>query len=322
MQEEIWKSLIEFENLYKISNYGNILNLKTNKYVLKTIDKNCGYVYVNLTKDKKTKKYRLHKLVLRTFKGEPPLHNSVVGHLDNNKTNNYIDNLYWTTTQENTNKAIQDNLLVQLSGMNNQNSIKIKVLDKNDNIVGVYGSLSDTERYVKNITKSYISKVYKKENYKVRSHKYKYLICSEKEFSDNIEKLNTFLIENCKVDKSPTVFLVTNLDTNECIKWDNQTQASKYYNISQANISHFIKNNTIYNNLKFTYIDRTTYKNASMYKNFIDTCENFIVLNIFSKELKEFSTQKELKEYFNLQGHDIRQYKNRNQLIYSEWKIL
>lgn len=322
MEDKIWKLLIDFEGLYIINNYGDIINLKTKKDVLKRIDKNNGYVYVNLTKDKETKKYRLHKLVLRTFKGEKPRHNSVVGHYDNNKTNNFIDNLYWTTTQENTNKAIQDNLMVYPSGVNNQNSIKIKVLDKDNNIVGVYGSLSDTERYITNITKSYISKVCKKENYKLRSHKYKYSICSEKEFMENIDKLNATLIENNKVDKSPTIFLVTNLDTNECIKWDNQTQASKYYNISQANISHFIKNNTIYNNLKFTYIDKTTYKNASMYKNFIDTCENFIILNIFSKEIKEFSTQKELKEYFNLQGHDIRQYKNRNQLIYSEWKIL
>lgn len=322
MENKIWKSLIDFEELYVISNYGDIINLKTKKDVLKLIDKNNGYVYVNLTKNKITKKYRLHKLVLRTFVGEQPSHNSVVGHYDNNKTNNFINNLYWTTTQENTNKAIQDGLMSQPSGVDNINSIKIKVLDKNNNIIGVYSSLSDTEKYVQNITKGDISKTYKKINYKTRSRKYRYLLCSEKEFNDNIEKLNVKLVENLKVDKSPTIFLVTDLNTNECIKWDNQTQASKYYNISQANISHFIKNNTIYNNLKFTYIDKTTYKNASMYKNFIDTCENFIVLNIFSKEIKEFDTQKELKEYFNLQGHDIRQYKNRNQLIYSEWKIL
>lgn len=322
MQEEIWKSLIEFENLYKISNYGNILNLKTNKYVLKTIDKNCGYVYVNLTKDKKTKKYRLHKLVLRTFKGEPPLHNSVVGHLDNNKTNNYIDNLYWTTTKENTRKAVEDNLMKQFTGAENINSFKIKVLDIDNNILGVYGSLGDVERYIKNITKSYVAKVYKNKDYIPRTKKYKYLLCEEQEFNFNLDKLNKELIENKPSNKEPSIFLVTNLDTNECVQWDNQFQASKFYGIPQAQISHLIKDNKIYKNLKFTFIQKINYKDASAYTNFKNTLENIIIINIFTNEIKIFETQVDLKKFFDLQGHSILEYKKNNQLIHSEWKIL
>ena len=322
MNNKVWKDLVGFEKLYIISNYGDIINLKTNKFVLQIVDKNNGYVYVNLTKNKKTKKYRLHKLVLRTFNGEPPCHNSVVGHYDNNKTNNFIDNLYWTTTKENTNKAILDGLMKQPTGIDNINSVKIKVLNEDNEIIGVYASMRDAELHIKNITRSYISKVCRNINYKTRTKKYKYLLCDEFTFNNNIDKLNIDLIENDITDKSPSIFLVTNLLSGECKEWDNQTQAGKYYNIPQAQISYCIKNNSTYNNLKFTFIDKTTYKSASMYKNFIDTCENIIVINIFTNEIKNFNTQKEAKEYFDLQGHDILQYKNRNQLINSEWKIL
>ena len=34
MNNKIWKDLVEFEKLYIISNYGDIINLKTNKFVL------------------------------------------------------------------------------------------------------------------------------------------------------------------------------------------------------------------------------------------------------------------------------------------------
>lgn len=321
MEKEIWVTIKNYEN-YEISNYGKIRRAKDKKYISTRVIKQCGYVYVTLYKNGIGKNFRVHKLVIRHFKSEPPYHNSVVGHLDNDKTNNYIGNLYWTTSRENIVKAVQDNLLVNDKAENDSQSEKIKVIDSYGSIVGVYGSLRECARCVENLDLTFIAKVYKKENYKPRSKKYRYQICTEEEFNNNIELKSIHLVENPKVDKRPTIFKITNLNTGEEKIYDNQTYVSKLINIPQAIISNCIRNNEVYGNYKFELINKVTYMEASGYQNQLNNIPDVNVENIFTKEIKSFKTIKELKDYFGLTGNDIRQYKRKGMLIYSEWRIL
>lgn len=321
MEKEIWVTIKDYEN-YEISNYGKIRRIKDKKYISTKVLKQCGYVYVNLYKNGVGKHFRVHKLVIRHFKSEPPYHNSVVGHLDNNKTNNYIGNLYWTTTKENTLKAVQDKLLVNDIAENDSQSEKIKVLDLEGNIVGVYGSLRECDRCVDNVDLSFIAKVYKKENYKPRSRKYRYQSCTDEEFLSNQDVKNVHLIENPKVDKRPTIFKLINLETNEETIYDNQTYVGKLLCIPQAVVSNLVKNGGIYDNYKFELIRKTNYVDASGYKNQLSNIPDITVKNIFTNEVLTFKTSKELREYFGLSGNHINQYKLKNRLIYSEWRIL
>ena len=87
-----------------------------NKYYLKSLmlNKCTGYLQVNLLmKDGTHKTKRVHRLLAETYIPNPNNY-SVVGHWDNNKTHNTLDNLYWTTTQENTKKAYDDGLMIDL----------------------------------------------------------------------------------------------------------------------------------------------------------------------------------------------------------------
>lgn len=94
---------IEYPN-FEINEYGDVLNLKTNKILKKSIFKD-GYYHITLPLGKrgKVKSIRVHKAVAETFIPNP--HNlPIVNHIDENKLNCRRDNLEWVTSKENTNK--------------------------------------------------------------------------------------------------------------------------------------------------------------------------------------------------------------------------
>lgn len=89
---------IENTNYY-INKNGCIKNIKTNK-LLKPQQKKNGYVMSEIKINNKRKAVYIHRLVAQTFLPNP--HNYPdVHHIDNNKSNNRIDNLEWTTRSAN-----------------------------------------------------------------------------------------------------------------------------------------------------------------------------------------------------------------------------
>lgn len=68
-----------------------------------------GYVTVKLTYEKKTKGYKVHRLVAIAFIPNP-LNKPEVNHKDGNKRNNTVDNLEWVTRLENVQHAKQTGL--------------------------------------------------------------------------------------------------------------------------------------------------------------------------------------------------------------------
>ena len=320
MKGEIWKPIIEYEDLYLISNYGRIKSIKGN-IIIKT-RLLYDYVYTSLNKNGKARNFRVHKLVLRHFVSEPPKHNSVVGHEDNNKSNNFVGNLYWTTSRENTIKAIEDGLLINDMSENDSQSIKVKALDKCTNeIVGVYGSIRECARCIENLEDSFVSKViFNDPSYKPRSKKYKYLKCSDDEFLQNIDLKSKILIESEKVDKRPTRFLITypNGDVEEL---DNQKQLSYKIGIPQAIISKLIKNNSEMNGYKFEMLEKIKYENSTAYDNFMNNLPEVRVRNIFTDEIIIVKAIEDLKEKFGFTGNGLTR-NNNKYLINGEWEII
>jgi hypothetical protein len=89
---KIWKNIKDYDN-YKISNYGDVVSIISNKILIPRINE-CGYFSIKLIENNTRKTITIHRLVYNTFIGLNENNNKlVIDHIDQNKTNNFIDNL-------------------------------------------------------------------------------------------------------------------------------------------------------------------------------------------------------------------------------------
>lgn len=94
-----WKKIKGFEN-YEVSNEGEVRNVK-NGYILKQED-NGGYLRVTLYVNGKHTHKKIHRLVAEVFIPNPE-NKPQVNHIDEDKTNNCVENLEWASAKENSN---------------------------------------------------------------------------------------------------------------------------------------------------------------------------------------------------------------------------
>ena len=99
---EVYKDIKGYEGLYKVSNYGNVFSIISNKNLVlcKMVTNNTTYRHVDLVKDKIKSRKSVHRLVAETFLSNPS-NKPCVNHLDNNGSNNHVTNLEWCTYSEN-----------------------------------------------------------------------------------------------------------------------------------------------------------------------------------------------------------------------------
>ncbi len=124
---EIWKPVIGFEGYYEVSNSGNVRVLdKTwdcigkngqpskgfqKGKILKLFLGSRGYYRVTLVAVGKKRVYEhIHRLVAKAFIPNPE-NKREVNHKDGNKLDNRVENLEWTTPQENSQHSILTGLV-------------------------------------------------------------------------------------------------------------------------------------------------------------------------------------------------------------------
>jgi hypothetical protein len=96
--EEQWLQIRIFPN-YEVSSQGRVRKFKRSRILKQTT--NCqGYRTISLVNNGKSKPQRVHRLNCSAFKLNP--HGKpYIDHIDNNVSNNYIDNLRWTSILNN-----------------------------------------------------------------------------------------------------------------------------------------------------------------------------------------------------------------------------
>ena len=108
--EEIWKDIIGYEGLYQVSSYGRVRSLDRydsrncfrKKRILKLCANRLGYLKVGLWSNGKVKHHLVHRLVAEAFIPNPN-NLPIINHIDENPSNNNVDNLEWCTAKYNMN---------------------------------------------------------------------------------------------------------------------------------------------------------------------------------------------------------------------------
>ena len=164
--EEIWKDIyyynepkkewVDYRGLYQVSNFGRVRSLDRigsngrgimvykGKY-LKTFKDRDGYLQIQLYKDGIYKTYKISRLVYFTFNygADTKLQ---VNHIDEDKSNNRLDNLNLMTAKENCNWGTRSERIIKK--MRNHKSMSKTVLqfDKKGNFIKDWPSIREAAR--------------------------------------------------------------------------------------------------------------------------------------------------------------------------------
>jgi HNH endonuclease/NUMOD4 motif len=125
---EIWKPVVGYEGFYDVSNFGRVRSYHTFNHVsgvgvsdkpqrflrrhLDCGDYPCVVLYAPGTRKKE---FKVHALVASAFIGPCPP-DRVVGHKDNNKSNNRVENLEYITQSQNIHDAVASGIWHSFKG--------------------------------------------------------------------------------------------------------------------------------------------------------------------------------------------------------------
>lgn len=153
MDKEIWKEVKDYEGLYEVSNYGNVRSV--DRYITRNGDSTpilfkgkllkkhlyYGYQYVHLSKKgSQLKAMRVHRLVAIAFIPNPK-NLPMINHKDENKSNNYVDNLEWCDAKYNMNYNNKPQRTITKLIQ------KVYQYDMNDNLVKIWNSGDECAKY-------------------------------------------------------------------------------------------------------------------------------------------------------------------------------
>lgn len=229
-ESEIWKDVVGYEGLYKVSNLGNVYSYYTNK-MLKQGSHWDGYRFVILYKNKNKKYMSVHRLVSNAFIPNPD-NLPLVNHLDENPSNNRADNLEWCT-------ALYNNTYSNVGSRASKTlSKKVYGYDNNGNLIFEYYGTREAERQLKELGVSSrgISNSCKKENYTSGGYVWSYTRLSKEQVINRFKLNNESKIsigEYAKKTKSKKVNQY-DLDGNFICSYPSAMEASRQLGFSPS----------------------------------------------------------------------------------------
>lgn len=236
--------LINNTKNYYASENGNLYKLtKNNKYLKLKLTPNPinNYIYCGIKFNDKDHNIsvRVHRIIAQCFIPNPN-NLPIVGHKDNNKQNNQVNNLYWTTTSQNTQKAFDDHLIENKKGIQDSQSKPIACFNNNHKLISVYGSIGEADRSITGFSKSSISKVLDKTKHGRKG--YYFQTISKQFYQSHLQIAN----KQFKVPYYQKHRIKFQVYKNDKILFNsnNQKETAQRLNISQGLISQRLRSNS------------------------------------------------------------------------------
>lgn len=170
LDNEVWKDVVGYENLYEVSNFGRVRTNKNKityteihgerhwkqrilKQKIHKRPRSTNFsLRVCLWKNGKSKSFLVSRLVAMSFL-ENPNNLPQINHIDGNSMNNNINNLEWCTAKENVNHAFENGLINSCK--------KIMLINKTTNEVFEFNSRAKASKFMKK-NKGYINMMLKR----------------------------------------------------------------------------------------------------------------------------------------------------------------
>lgn len=145
---EIWKPISGLEDRYEVSTHGRIKSIRNN-LIMKPIKRKHGYLGIQLHGFKDTnrgmKTFSIHRLVAEAFIPNPN-NCEEVNHIDEDKTNNMVENLEWVTHMENSNRGTRAKRIGEANINNPLRSKVVAQYTKDGELIREFPSLSEVTR--------------------------------------------------------------------------------------------------------------------------------------------------------------------------------
>jgi len=150
LENEIWKTIINCED-YQVSSLGRVKNVNTNIF-LNPYEDYFGYQKISLYIKKKSKEFKVHRLIAIHFISNPQ-NKPTVHHINKIKNDNRIENLEWATMSEQNLAINKKEKNYNFCKADNRNILKINI--DNGEILEKYNSIKDAAKWIfdKKLTK-------------------------------------------------------------------------------------------------------------------------------------------------------------------------
>lgn len=170
IKQEEWKDIPGYEGRYQVSNLGRVRSLCNPTHPCKILKQQLnryGYMYVSLRKptEKISKNLSIHQLVAKCFIPNPYSY-KCVNHINENRTDNSIQNIEWCDEKYNNNYGLHNDKISQaLKGRKISESHRRKIIESRKRIAVLQISKSNgsvinefqSMRYAERITGIFIS---------------------------------------------------------------------------------------------------------------------------------------------------------------------
>ena len=224
---EMWKPCPDFETKYLISSHGRIMGIGTyntcKKGELLSLHKKHGrngYIQVQLFDSGRMRTIEVHTLVAKAFIPNPD-NLPMVNHIDEDKTNNHVENLEWCTNQYN----------VRYS-----NAKAIDVYTREGEFVETVEAISETAKKYKTDTTN-ISRCCKSQYGTCKGYQFRYHgePFQKKPVSQKVARRKERSGHDSNESRYVALFEYT-VDGSFVTSWPNSNAAARAYGIAGSNI--------------------------------------------------------------------------------------